>query len=215
MAAVPRETPPAGLVAELFGAADLSIRRYVDMLTSAGVTRGLVGPKEAGRVWSRHIFNCAVVARGVPPRAAVADLGSGAGLPGLVWAIARPDLELTVVDSQLRRATFLREVVGALALANVEVLRARAEELAGRRTFDVVTARALAPLARLAPLALPLCGPGGALLAFKGASATAELADAESVLRRLSAVARIESHGSGLVDPPVTVVRIESTNAES
>ncbi|HET7174073.1 MAG TPA: 16S rRNA (guanine(527)-N(7))-methyltransferase RsmG [Nocardioidaceae bacterium] len=215
MDAVPRETPPAGLVAELFGAADMSIRRYVDMLTSTGVTRGLIGPKESGRIWSRHILNCAVVARGIPPGATVADLGSGAGLPGLVWAIARPDLELTVVDSQLRRTTFLKEVVSALGLANVEILRARAEELVGHRTFDVVTARALAPLARLAPLALPLCAPGGAVLAFKGASASAELADAETALRRLSAAARIESHGTGLVDPPVLVVRIESSNAQS
>ena len=143
------------------------------------MVRGLIGPREAPRLWDRHLLNCAVLGEVVPRGVAVADVGSGAGLPGLVLAIARPDLRVTLVEPLLRRTRFLDEVVDLLGLqAQVEVLRGRAEELADGRTFDVVTARAVAPLERLARWCLPLVAPGGELVAMKGASAPAEVVEA-------------------------------------
>lgn len=211
---VSRETTEAGaeaLASVLFPQRDKEIHRYVDLLRGPGVERGLIGPREGARIWSRHIANCAVVAPALPAGARVADIGSGAGLPGLVWALARPDVEMTLVEPLLRRATFLEEAVAALGLARVHVVRARAEELRGRAAFDVVTARAVAPLDRLARWALPLCDPGGVVLALKGASAADELAAAGRTLDRLGSGARsVESYGVGQVEPPTLVVRIES-----
>jgi 16S rRNA (guanine527-N7)-methyltransferase len=212
--AVSRETdvPPADVLARLFPD-DKAIHRYVDLLTSAGVDRGLLGPREVSRVWARHILNCAVIESMLPRRASVVDIGSGAGLPGLVLALARPDLSVTLLEPLLRRATFLTEVVQELRLERVDVVRARAEELARTRggTFDVVTARAVAPLTRLVPWAMPLCRPGGELIAMKGSSAAAEVAEAEPVIARSGGRdVRIEVLGVGLVEPPTTVVRIQS-----
>jgi 16S rRNA (guanine527-N7)-methyltransferase len=211
---VSRETTEAGaeaLASALFPERDKEIHRYVDLLRGVGVERGLVGPREGARIWSRHIANCAVVAPALPAGARVADIGSGAGLPGLVWALARPDIDMTLVEPLLRRATFLEEAVAELRLARVQVVRARAEELRGRDAFDVVTARAVAPLDRLARWALPLCAPGGVVLALKGASAAEELAAAARTLDRLGAGARsVETFGLGQVEPVTVVVRIES-----
>jgi 16S rRNA (guanine527-N7)-methyltransferase len=160
--------------------------RYAELLATEGVVRGLIGPREAPRLWERHLLNCAVLAELVPPAASVADVGSGAGLPGVVLAIARTDLRVTLVEPLLRRTRFLDEVVEALGLQEqVEVVRARAEELAGTRTFDVVTARAVAPLDRLARWCLPLVDPGGELVAMKGASARAEVEAAMPALTAL------------------------------
>ena len=159
--------------------------RYVDLLATAGVERGLIGPREAPRLWERHVLNCLALSSAVPAGASVVDLGSGAGLPGLVLAIGRPDLHLTLVEPLLRRATFLEEAVAALELTEVTVLRDRAEALAGRLRFDVVTARALAPLDRLLGWAMPLVAPLGCLLAMKGASAEAEVASAAQAIRTL------------------------------
>ena len=157
--------------------------RYAELLATEGVVRGLIGPREAPRLWERHLLNCAVLADLVPDSASVADVGSGAGLPGLVLAIARPDLRLTLVEPLLRRTRFLDEVVEELGLqAQVEVVRGRAEELGGTRTFDVVTARAVAPLERLARWCLPLVEPSGELIAMKGASAWAEVEAARPAL---------------------------------
>jgi 16S rRNA (guanine527-N7)-methyltransferase len=149
--------------------------------------RGLIGPREATRIWDRHILNCAVVAELVPSQASVCDLGSGAGLPGIPIALARPDLSVTLLEPLLRRATYLGEVVAALELRNVDVLRCRAEEVGGARSWDYVTARAVAPLERLAGWAAPLLAEGGTLLALKGESARDELAAALPKLRRLGA----------------------------
>jgi len=160
------------------------IERYVELLATDGVTRGLIGPREAPRLWERHVLNCAAVGEAVPTAASVADLGSGAGLPGLVLAIARPDLSVTLVEPLLRRTSFLDEVVAGLHLDNVVVRRGRAEELHGKERFDVVTARALAPLDRLLGWGLPLVAPGGVLLAMKGSSAAAEIEAASTVLAR-------------------------------
>jgi 16S rRNA (guanine527-N7)-methyltransferase len=159
--------------------------RYVELLATDGVERGLIGPREAPRLWDRHILNCLAVASAIPAGASVADLGSGAGLPGVVLAIGRPDLAVTLVEPLQRRITFLDEVVEELGLAQVRTVRARAEELRAGERFDVVTARALAPLSRLLGWAMPLVAPDGALLAMKGSSASEEIDAASTVLRKL------------------------------
>lgn len=153
------------------------LEEYADILGTVGVERGLIGPREVPRVWHRHILNCAVVAVPgglVPTGAAVIDVGSGAGLPGLVWAVCRPDISVVLLEPMLRRTTFLSEVVPRLGLMNVEVVRGRAESFAG--DAEVVTARAVAPLARLVEFCLPLVRPGGVLLALKGAGVADEIA---------------------------------------
>lgn len=185
---------------------------YAALLADDGVVRGLIGPREAPRLWERHLVNCALLGEAVPPGADVCDIGSGAGLPGLVLAIARPDLRVTLVEPLLRRTTFLTEVVERLGLANVEVVRARAEELHGTREFSVVTSRAVAPLGRLLDWSMPLVRQGGTLVAMKGASAADEVSEAAAELRRHGA-GRVEvlTLGTGLIDPPTTVVRVEAT----
>lgn len=205
------EGMPAAAILGLFGSSSTVVESYVDVLADRGVTRGLIGPREVPRLWERHILNCAVVAPLFRTGATVADLGSGAGLPGLVLAIARPDLRVTLIDSLLRRATFLSEVVDHLGLS-VEVVRARAEELHGACRFDYVTARAVAPLDRLVCWALPLCASPGEVVAWKGSSAEQELTTARPVLRKHGAGrVEIERFGLGVVSPPATVVRIQSS----
>lgn len=177
-------------------------------MADAGVVRGLIGPREAPRLWERHLLNCAVIAPAFGDGLRVADVGSGAGLPGLVLAIVRPDLEVTLIEPLLRRTTFLDETVARLGLPNVEVVRARAEELHGRRTFDAVTSRAVAPLDRLLRWCGPLVSPGGAIVALKGSSAQDEIEQCRPVLTRWKASARVETYGEGVVTPPTTVVRV-------
>jgi 16S rRNA (guanine527-N7)-methyltransferase len=187
MTDVSRETPSTpDLARRAFSSERLPLaERYVELLATAGVERGLIGPREAPRLWDRHILNCLAVGAAVPVGATVADLGSGAGLPGLVLAIGRPDLSVTLVEPLLRRVTFLEEAVAALELDRVRVVRGRAEELHGRERFDVVTARALAPLGRLLGWAMPLVDGSGTLLAMKGSSADEEIAAAAGQLRKL------------------------------
>ena len=197
---------------EVFGARLPVAERYVEWLADAGTVRGLIGPREVPRLWERHVLNCAVLAELVPADATVADLGSGAGLPGLVLAIARPDLRLTLVEPLERRTAFLSEVREDLGLANVEVLRGRAEDLHGARRFQVVTSRALAPLDRLAGWSVPLVAEGGCVLAMKGSRAAEEIEAASKALRRLKAgPVDVVQVGAGVVDPPTTVVRIRSS----
>ncbi len=142
--------PAPDVVRALFPSDRLDlVERYGALLATDGVVRGLIGPREVPRIWDRHVVNCALLATALPRDASVADIGSGAGLPGLVVALARPDLQVTLIEPLLRRTTFLDEVVGALALDNVVVRRDRADALHGQETFDVVTARAVAPLDRL------------------------------------------------------------------
>lgn len=181
------------------------------MLMNAGVERGLIGPREAPRLWQRHIINCAVVREVLAPASSLADIGSGAGLPGIVLAISRPDLRVTLVEPLLRRSTFLCEVIEELELDGVEVARTRAEDLPAGSIFDAVTARAVAPLARLVPWALPLCRSGGELVALKGASAQDEVNEARDILRLYRAGdVRIQQLGVGMAPSPTTVVRIQS-----
>jgi 16S rRNA (guanine527-N7)-methyltransferase len=152
-----------------------------------------------------------VLAELITEGADVADIGSGAGLPGLVLAVVRPDLRLTLVEPLLRRTAFLQEAVDRLGLDTVEVVRARAEELHGKREFSVVTSRAVAPLDRLLDWSMPLVRQGGTLLAMKGSSAAEEIESASARLRRHGA-GRVEvlTCGAGVVDPPTSVVRVEA-----
>lgn len=187
MTDVSRETPPAPDGAQgVFGVRLPLAERYAGWLAGAGVVRGLIGPREVPRLWERHILNSAAAAPLLPEGVTVCDLGSGAGLPGLVLAIARPDLRVTLVEPLLRRTTFLDEVVRDLGLVDqVEVVRGRAEDLHGTRTFDVVTSRAVAPLPRLLRWSMPLVAPTGLLLAMKGSSVADEVAEAAAELRAL------------------------------
>jgi len=183
--------------------------RYAELLTGAGTERGLIGPREVPRLWERHLLNCAVLTDAVSTSATVCDLGSGAGLPGVALAIRCPDLEVTLVEPLLRRSAFLHEVIDELGLQKVEVLRARAEELHGRRSFDVVTSRAVAPLPKLLRWSLPLVAPGGQVLAMKGGSAAAELHQAAAELRKLGGTEPEIVHlGSDWLSVPTTAVRV-------
>jgi 16S rRNA (guanine527-N7)-methyltransferase len=184
-----------------------SLDRYVDILTSAGVERGLLGPREADRVWDRHILNCAAIAPLLPADCRVADVGSGAGLPGVVLAIVRPDIDMGLVEPLLRRATFLTEVVAELGLEKrASVRRERAEALTGA-AFDVVVARAVAPLDRLAGWTAPMLRSGGTLLAMKGQRAAAELAEHRPALARTGLRdMEIRVLGTSVLADPTTVV---------
>lgn len=173
---------PVAASAALSHSVVAKLELYADLLATDGVIRGLIGPREVARLWERHLLNCATLADLIPAGADVCDLGSGAGLPGIVLGILRTDVRVTLVEPLLRRTSFLDAAVFALELDRVEVVRGRAESLHGRRTFDVVTARALAPLSRLVPWAMPLVAPGGELLALKGRSAAQEVGDAAKVL---------------------------------
>jgi 16S rRNA (guanine527-N7)-methyltransferase len=211
----PGETPrepvdrevEARLVAR-YPEAAAGLRQYADLLAGDGVVRGLIGPRETGRLWSRHVANCAVLEELVPEGAVVADVGSGAGLPGLPLALVRPDVRVVLVEPLLRRATFLSEAVETLGLAGrVEVVRGRAEEQ--KLEVDVVTARAVAPLDRLAGWTLPLTRVGGVLLALKGEGAAEEVATSADALEKLGGgQAEVLTCGAGLVEPPTTVVRV-------
>jgi 16S rRNA (guanine527-N7)-methyltransferase len=198
--------------AALFGERLPLARRFAEHLATTGVERGLIGPREAPRVWERHVVNCAVVAALVPDGARVVDVGSGAGLPGIPLALARPDLGVVLVEPLARRVAWLHEVITDLGVA-IEVERGRAEDDVVRRRWegaDVVTARAVAPLDRLARWCLPLLRPGGRMLAVKGASAPDEVErDAPAVRRLGGGVPRIELCGAGIIDPPSTVVVVE------
>jgi 16S rRNA (guanine527-N7)-methyltransferase len=207
---VSRETPPVPAAARgVFSDALPSAVAYARLLATEGVVRGLIGPREAPRLWERHLLNCALLGEAMDRGVDVCDIGSGAGLPGLVLALSRPDLTVTLVEPLLRRTTFLEEAVAELRLSNVEVLRGRAQDLHGERDFAVVTSRAVAPLGRLLDWSMPLVRLGGALLAMKGSSAAEEVAAAERELRRHGAGAvTIATYGEGVVDPPTTVVRV-------
>jgi 16S rRNA (guanine527-N7)-methyltransferase len=196
-------------VASVFGDRAADATRYAEILAGPGVTRGLLGPREVPRLWERHILNCAVVGELLPADTRVCDVGSGAGLPGIVLALARPDLSVTLLEPLLRRTLFLDEVIDLLGLDNVRVLRGRAEEFAGRERFDVVTSRAVAPLDRLAGWSLPLLRTGGEMVALKGGSAEGELAESAELLAKIGATRwSVETVGAGIVEPPTTVIRV-------
>ncbi len=208
--AVSRETSPPAAAAHAFGRRlDVAVA-YVELLAGPGIERGLVGPREAPRLWERHVLNSAVVAELIRPGSTVADVGSGAGLPGIPIAIARPDLTVTLIEPLLRRSEFLREAVERLRLDNVTVVRSRAEDVVPTEPFDVVVARAVAPMKRLAGWCLPLVRPHGLLLALKGESVVDELSSAGASLATMGATSwRVEAVGRGLIDPATLVAVVE------
>jgi 16S rRNA (guanine527-N7)-methyltransferase len=186
------------------------LTRYAQIAATVGVERGLIGPREVPRLWERHILNCAVVEELIPHNSRVVDVGSGAGLPGLVLALARPDLSVVLVEPLLRRATFLTETVATLGLGDrVQVHRSRAETAAGVVQGDVVTSRAVASLETLTAWSLPLVPVGGFMLALKGTTADTELSAARSAITLAGGDAgEVLLCGAGVVDPVTTVVRV-------
>lgn len=203
----PEDTEAA---AALFGERLPLAIEYARRLGTDGVVRGLIGPREADRIWERHLLNCAAVRDLIPSGASVTDVGSGAGLPGIVLGVARPDLAVVLVESLARRTAFLNEVVSDLGLDNVSVVRSRAEDAVGTvPPADVVTARAVAPLDRLAAWCLPLARVGGRLLALKGATAAEEVTEHRAaVVRSGGAEPVVRTCGVGLLDEPTTVVEV-------
>lgn len=201
--AVSRET----LTSVLFGERTPLIERYAQILATDGVERGMIGPRETPRLWERHLLNCAVVCPRLPNGATVADVGSGAGLPGLVWAIARPDVHMTLIEPLLRRTRFLDDVVADLGLTNVTIDRRRAEDV--EEQFDVVTARAVARMDKLARWCLPLVREDGLFLALKGSSASTEVEEARGVLESLGAPSIVvTTYGDDQLEIPTTVVEV-------
>lgn len=207
----PPESPPAE--AEIvFGERLELAREYWAALATAGVERGLIGPREVPRLWERHILNCAVVGELIGEGASVVDIGSGAGLPGIPLALARPDLRIVLVEPLLRRTVFLKEFIDAAGLA-ITVVRGRAEQpgvVQEAGGADVVTSRAVAPLARLAEWSIPLLRDHGHMLALKGSSVAEELERDRAAVERVGAgnFAVLEC-GSGLVATPTMVLSAE------
>ncbi|HEY2191890.1 MAG TPA: 16S rRNA (guanine(527)-N(7))-methyltransferase RsmG [Actinomycetospora sp.] len=200
---------PTPEAVELFGDALPRARRYAELLAGPGRDQGVIGPREIPRLWDRHLVNSAYVGRVVPEGSTVLDIGSGAGLPGIPLALSRPDLSVTLLEPMARRVAWLEEVVAALGL-DVTVRRGRAEERETRRACgesDVVTARAVAPIGRLATWAMPLVRPGGRLAALKGASAHDEVRrDADDLHAAGAAEIEVVSCGAGDATTHIVVV---------
>lgn len=205
----PAPEPPQA-AAGVFGDRLPIARRYAELLAGPGVERGLLGPREVDRLWDRHLLNCAAVGEVLDRSARVADIGSGAGLPGIPLAIARPDLRMTLVEPLLRRSDFLREAVDELGLAAVTVVRGRAEDRAIRDGFgeqDAVVSRAVAGLDKISRWSLPLLRAGGRMVAMKGERAQAEIDEHRQVMVYLGAnEVRVVRCGVNYLSPPATVV---------
>lgn len=204
---IPARVPDAA--ATVFGDRADAARTYAEILAGAGVERGLIGPREVDRIWDRHVLNSAAVGELLAPGERLADIGSGAGLPGIPLALARPDLEVTLIEPLLRRSEFLHEVVEELGLA-VTVVRGRAEERSVREQVgeaDAVVSRAVASLDKLTKWSLPLLRVGGRMLALKGERAEDELRAHRRVMESLGAVdERVVRCGADYLSPPATVV---------
>lgn len=191
----------------LFGGQFPLISRYVDILASTGVEWGLIGPREVDRLWERHILNSVALADLIPQGSRVVDVGSGAGLPGIPLAILRPDLEMTLLEPLLRRFGFLTHTVEDLGITHaVRVVRARAEQ--HRSSYDLVLARAVAPLDRLIAWCDPLRSPTGVILALKGRSAEDEVRGARALLRQHGLTASVLAVRASATSDPTTVVRV-------
>jgi len=201
------EAEPA-VAASLFGDQIDGARSFANELARRGEELGLIGPLELPRLWTRHILNSALVAPLLHAGASVGDVGSGAGLPGLVLAIARPDVSMTLIEPMERRTDWLRAEADRLELENVTVLRARAEDAADALVLDQVTARAVSALSKLIPLTVPLVRSGGQLILMKGARVDDEVAAARKVIlrNRLEDVEVLEL-GVGVVEETTRVFR--------
>lgn len=199
--------PEPSIAGQLFGSRIDLARQFVTDLVEQGETRGLIGPLELPRLWSRHVINSVLLAPLLRP-GRVGDIGSGAGLPGLVLAIARPDVQLILIEPMERRIDWLKQEVQVLGLDNVEVVRARAEDVKLSPWLDQVTARAVSALSKLIPLTVPLARSGGELLFLKGASVDAEVDAAAKVIRRLRLTdVEVIVLGEGLVADVTRVFR--------
>lgn len=205
----PAPAPPEA-AADVFSDRLGTARRYAELLAGPGVERGLLGPREVDRLWDRHILNSAALGELLDVDERVADIGSGAGLPGIPLAIARPDLQVVLVEPLLRRSEFLREAVEELALGNVAVVRGRAEDRAVRDEFrerDAVVSRAVASLDKISRWSLPLLRMNGRMLAMKGERAQAEVEEHRRVMIGLGANdVRVVRCGVNYLTPPATVV---------
>lgn len=201
--------PPPAAAIDLFGDAIEAARLYAQILAGAGVERGLLGPREIDRLWDRHILNCAVVGELLSAGERVADIGSGAGLPGIPLALARADVQVVLVEPLLRRSDFLRETIEQLGI-NCLVVRGRAEDGAVRDEVgltDVVVSRAVASLDKLTKWSTPLLRPGGRMLAIKGERADDEVREHRRAMAALGvSEVKVERCGAQFVDPPATVV---------
>lgn len=203
-------TPAAPAAAELvFGERTSVAEQFAAILADTGVSHGLIGPREVPILWERHLLNCAVAHKAFPADAEVVDVGSGAGLPGLALAIARPDLHLHLVEPMLRRTTWLTDTIAALALTNCTVHRGRAEEFHGVLSLRWATARAVARIDKLARWTFPLLPDGGTLVALKGSSAQQELDAATKTLRQLGMVgASVTTYGQDLLEVPTVTLQL-------
>lgn len=209
------EQPAPAAAAAVFGERVADAARFVGMLGAAGVERGVIGPREAERLWERHVLNSAVLGELIAPRCRVLDVGSGAGLPGIPLALARPDLTIALLEPMARRVSWLEEMTESLDLP-VRVYRGRAEEWPVRADWDVVTARAVAPLGRLARWCLPLAGPRGRLLAVKGASAGSEVSRYRAEIARAGGgEIEVVQCGMSVVEPPATVVIVSRRRGDA
>lgn len=200
------ETEPEAALA-IFGLGIDKARSYAKALVDDSDLLGLLGPREMPKLWSRHILNSAVVAELVPAGVSVADVGSGAGLPGIPMAIAQPDAKFVLIEPMERRANWLQEQVDALGLDNVTVIRARAEEVE-KHQFDIVTARAVSALPKLLRMCAPLLKAGGELLALKGSKAQAEIDESQNLVKKFK-IAKFEivTTGKEKLSEPTNVVR--------
>lgn len=192
---------------QYFGDRQKLAERFVEHLCTTGIEHGLLGPREVPRMWSRHLLNCAALAPELPPGGDIADVGSGAGLPGIALAIARPDCHVTMVEPMERRIQWMDTVAKDLGLENVELIRARAEEVTDEVMADVVTARAVSSLKTLIPMTAPLMAEDARLMLLKGRSAQDEIAAAHKVIQKHK-LARPAVHtlGDGVLETPTTVV---------
>ena len=193
----------------LYGGQVQLAERFVEHLVTTGIEWGLLGPREIPRMWDRHVLNCAVVQELLPKGALVADVGSGAGLPGVALAIARPDVQFILIEPLERRVEWLNMVIEDLALENIDVIRARSEQVFDTVDVDVVTARAVSAMKSLIPITVPLLHGEGELLAIKGRSAPAEIEKAEKVLRKFNTQSsEVLTVGDELLEVPTTVARL-------
>lgn len=200
---------PPGTAGEIFGSRLPLAEEFAQVLADTGVSHGLIGPRETPRLWERHLLNCGIVESVLPHRTRLVDVGSGAGLPGVVLAIARPDVEVVLIEPMLRRTTWLEQTVGQLGLTNVQVCRGRAQDFWGKLRVPVVTARAVARLGELSAWCLPLLEPEGNLLALKGASAATELEEDESLVARAGgSSARVVLLGEEVLPEPTRLIEV-------